>query len=115
MDELNLSVATKDKPGPVNFQQEANAFITERNEEYQMQSLQFIDMLGEVDQEKKKELLTALVEEKLELREVAKAFQITQEEFIDRMSKLNPCPVYIHPNTELLKVGNLVANKEFIK
>ena len=60
-------------------------------------------MLGEVDQEKKKELLTALVEEKLELREVAKAFQITQEEFIDRMSKLNPCPVCIPiANKELL-------------
>ena len=66
-------------------------------------------MLGEGDQEKKKELLIALVEEKLELREVAKAFQ---EEFIDRMSKLNLCTVYIHPNTELLKEGNLVASKK---
>ena len=51
-------------------------------------------MLGEGDQEKKKELLIALVEEKLELREVAKAFQ---EEFIDRISILDLCPVCIHP------------------
>ena len=70
-------------------------------------------MLGEGDQEKKKELLIALVEEKLELREVAKAFQ---EEFIDQMSKLDLCTVYsVHPSQYRIIESGELSSQQRIK
>ena len=60
---------------------------------------------------KRKELLTALVEEKLELREVAKAFQ---EEFIDRI-QYSTCVQYASTQYRITDRGELSSQQRIKK
>lgn len=92
-----------------------DSFISRRKADYTKAYLKFIAILDAVDEKEKKTLLRNLVERTLPLRKLAKALTTTEEEFLDRISKIHPHPVYIHPATGLVTAGNFVANKEFKK
>ena len=62
-----------------------------------------------------KKILEALLSDKLQLREVCSAFNLTREQFLEMVSKYNPHPVYIDPETSRVRIGNTIAERELKK
>ena len=90
-------------------------FISRRKKEYQEACSDFLKMMKDIDKREQKRLLAGIVNGTLHVTDLADALKNTKQEFLDRISKLHPHPLYSHPSTQLVTVGNFVAQNEFKK
>ena len=90
------------------------ASVRNRKREYQSSCLHFVEMLQALGPSKK-QMFEGIVNGTLILDELANALKLTEEELINKLSKLHPHPVYIHPESKLVNAGNFIAQNEFKK
>ena len=115
LDAVNLSsrlkLAKMKKKG--NIKDVVEEFVTERKETYCSSALEFVAM---VDKEKRKEVLTGIINKDLPLYKLVEATGSKDEEsLIKTLTNLHPHPVYIDLRRSLVGVGNFVSSEEFKK
>ena len=91
------------------FEEVCSDFITSRGITYSDSLEEFIKTFNN------KKILEALLSDKLQLREVCSAFNLTREQFLEMVSKYNPHQVYIDPETSRVRIGNTIAERELKK
>lgn len=84
-------------------------FITSRGKAYSDSLEEFTNKFNN------KMILEALLSDKLQLREVCSAFNLTRKQFLEMVSEYNPHPVYIDPETSQVRIGNTIAERELKK
>ena len=62
-----------------------------------------------------KRILNMLLENKLKLHDICSEFRVTEKEFLNFVTELNPQPVYVNPISYHVSVGNTVAKRELKK
>ena len=107
-----LTIARRNNPEFKYAKQQGYEYINERIASYQDACSEFFQMLSNLDTEKRKEIVTSLLEGTLQLGKVSEALKVTTEQFILSVSELHPHPVYIHPKTKRLSVGNFITEQE---
>ena len=88
-------------------------FVSKKKKTYRSSALKFVTM---VDERKRKEVLTGIINNDLPLDKLVEATGMKDEEnLIKTLANLHPHPVYIDVSTSLVGAGNFVASSEFKK
>lgn len=103
-----LKMRKKENPKDV-----VEKFVLHRKQTYCKPALVFVAM---IDKEKRKEVLTGIINNDLPLSKLVEATGIKDEEsLIKTLTSLHPDPVYVDVITSCVGSGNFVSKKEFQK